>query len=34
MEKAKAVLPDVTYVDHMNEVADGCDAYGDCDRMA
>ncbi len=26
MEKAKAVLPDVTYVDDMNEVADGCDA--------
>jgi UDPglucose 6-dehydrogenase len=26
MEKAKAVLPDVTYVDDMNRVADGCDA--------
>ena len=26
MEKAKAVLPDVVYVDDMNEVADGCDA--------
>ncbi len=26
MEKAKAVLPNVTYVDDMNEVADGCDA--------
>src|SRR3954465_13780319 len=26
MEKAKAILPDVTYVDDMNEVADGCDA--------
>jgi UDPglucose 6-dehydrogenase len=26
MEKAKAVLPDATYVDDMNLVADGCDA--------
>jgi UDPglucose 6-dehydrogenase len=26
MEKAKAVLKDVTYVDDMNSVADGCDA--------
>jgi UDPglucose 6-dehydrogenase len=26
MEKAKAVLKDVTYVNDMNEVADGCDA--------
>src|SRR5438477_2386822 len=26
MDKAKAILPDVTYVDDMNEVADGCDA--------
>ncbi|HHY83935.1 MAG TPA: UDP-glucose/GDP-mannose dehydrogenase family protein [Verrucomicrobia bacterium] len=26
MEKARAVLPDVTYVDDMNEVAEGCDA--------
>ncbi len=26
MEKAKALLPDVTYVDDMNEVAKGCDA--------
>src|SRR6201996_2653880 len=26
MEKAKAVLKDVTYVEDMNEVADGCDA--------
>ena len=26
MEKAKALLPDVTYVDHMDEVASGCDA--------
>jgi UDPglucose 6-dehydrogenase len=26
MEKAKAVLPNVTYVDDMNDVADGCDA--------
>lgn len=26
MEKAKAVLTDVTYVDNMNDVADGCDA--------
>jgi UDPglucose 6-dehydrogenase len=26
MEKAKAVLPDATYVDEMNDVADGCDA--------
>jgi UDPglucose 6-dehydrogenase len=26
MEKAKAVLPDVTYVDDMNAVAEGCDA--------
>ena len=26
MEKAKAILPDVTYVDDMNAVADGCDA--------
>lgn len=26
MEKAKAILPDVTYVDNMNEVAEGCDA--------
>ncbi len=26
MEKAKAVLKDVTYVDDMNAVADGCDA--------
>jgi len=26
MEKAKAVLKDVTYVDDMNQVADGCDA--------
>ncbi len=26
MEKAKALLPDVTYVDDMNTVAEGCDA--------
>ncbi|HEU5395994.1 MAG TPA: UDP-glucose/GDP-mannose dehydrogenase family protein [Verrucomicrobiae bacterium] len=26
MEKAQAVLPNVTYVDEMNAVADGCDA--------
>jgi UDPglucose 6-dehydrogenase len=26
MEKAKAILPDVTYVSDMNEVAEGCDA--------
>jgi UDPglucose 6-dehydrogenase len=26
MEKAKAILPDVTYVADMNEVAEGCDA--------
>jgi UDPglucose 6-dehydrogenase len=26
MEKARAVLKNVTYVNHMNEVADGCDA--------
>jgi UDPglucose 6-dehydrogenase len=26
MEKARAVLPDATYVDEMNEVAEGCDA--------
>ena len=26
MEKAKAVLPDATYVDDLNAVADGCDA--------
>jgi UDPglucose 6-dehydrogenase len=26
MEKAKAVLPDATYVEDMNEVAEGCDA--------
>jgi len=26
MEKAKAVLPGVTYVDDMNQVAEGCDA--------
>ena len=26
MEKAKAVLKDVTYVEEMNDVADGCDA--------
>ena len=26
MEKARAVLTDVTYIDHMNEVAEGCDA--------
>ena len=26
MEKAKAVLHDVTYVDDMNAVAEGCDA--------
>jgi UDPglucose 6-dehydrogenase len=26
MEKAKSVLKDVTYVDDMNAVADGCDA--------
>src|SRR6185436_9045119 len=26
MEKAKAVLKDVTYVHEMNEVAEGCDA--------
>jgi UDPglucose 6-dehydrogenase len=26
MEKAKAVLPDATYVDDMNDVAEGCDA--------
>jgi UDPglucose 6-dehydrogenase len=26
MEKARAVLKDVTYVDNMDEVADGCDA--------
>jgi len=27
MEKAKALLKDVTYVDDMNEVAEGCDAF-------
>jgi UDPglucose 6-dehydrogenase len=26
MEKARALLPDVTYVKHMNDVAEGCDA--------
>jgi UDPglucose 6-dehydrogenase len=26
MDKAKAVLKDVTYVDDMNDVAEGCDA--------
>jgi UDPglucose 6-dehydrogenase len=26
MEKARAVLKDVTYVDNMDDVADGCDA--------
>jgi UDPglucose 6-dehydrogenase len=26
MEKAKALLPDVTYVEDMNEIAEGCDA--------
>ena len=26
MEKAKALITNVTYVDDMNEVADGCDA--------
>ena len=26
MEKAKALLPDVTFVDNMNDVAEGCDA--------
>jgi UDPglucose 6-dehydrogenase len=26
MEKAKAILPNVTYVDDMNDVAEGCDA--------
>jgi UDPglucose 6-dehydrogenase len=26
MDKARAVLPNVTYLDDMNEVADGCDA--------
>ena len=26
MEKARAVLKDVTYVDDMNDVAEGCDA--------
>lgn len=26
MEKAKAVLQNVTYVDDMNDVAEGCDA--------
>ena len=26
MDKAKAVLKDVTYVEDMNEVAEGCDA--------
>jgi len=26
MDKAKALLPNVTYVDDMNAVADGCDA--------
>jgi UDPglucose 6-dehydrogenase len=26
MDKARAVLKDVTYVDDMNSVADGCDA--------
>ena len=26
MEKAKAILPNVTYVDDMNAVAEGCDA--------
>ena len=26
MDKARAVLPNVTYVDDMNAVADGCDA--------
>ena len=26
MDKARALLPDVTYVDDMNAVAEGCDA--------
>jgi UDPglucose 6-dehydrogenase len=26
MDKARAILPDATYVEDMNEVADGCDA--------
>ena len=26
MEKSKSVLKDVTYVDNMNDVAEGCDA--------
>jgi len=26
MEKARAILPQVTYVDDMNDVAEGCDA--------
>jgi UDP-glucose 6-dehydrogenase len=26
MDKAKALLPNVTYVDDMNAVAEGCDA--------
>jgi UDPglucose 6-dehydrogenase len=26
MEKAKPMLPNVTYVEDMNEVAEGCDA--------
>jgi len=26
MEKARSILPDVDYVDNMNDVADGCDA--------
>jgi UDPglucose 6-dehydrogenase len=26
MDKAKAILPDVTYVEEMNDVAEGCDA--------
>lgn len=26
MDKARSVLPDVTYIDDMNEVAEGCDA--------
>jgi UDPglucose 6-dehydrogenase len=26
MDKAKSLLPNVTYVDDMNDVAEGCDA--------
>jgi len=26
MEKARAILPDVTFVENMNDVAEGCDA--------